>query len=254
MMSDEQTSLQKRLDRTKENLRLLQERRAEYVEPSGVPLQLLRDEENLQAQIVDLQAQLGQRTEAANSAPITQLLSNTEPEYPIFGVPYRRNPNFTGREDILSTVEHNFSAEDTAVPIQAFTGLGGVGKTQIALEYAYRHANEYDLIWWMRTEDEAGLAADYLDLANTLSLSVKTGAEQAVFVNVVRHWLENTTRKWLLIFDNAERPEQLSELLPVRGTGQVLVTSRNPNWQRLANVLQIASFSSIPVHTNRRAR
>jgi tetratricopeptide (TPR) repeat protein/nucleoside phosphorylase len=165
-----------------------------------------------------------------------------EPEFPVFEVPFRRNPNFTGREDILTTLHHHLNTERATVLTQAITGLGGVGKTQIAVEYAYRHADEYDLIWWVRAEEAAALTADYLALANELDLPVKTGADQTVFVNIVRHWLESTQRQWLLIFDNAERPDRLSEFLPTSSNGQILITSRNPNWRQLANVLPVAPF------------
>ncbi len=81
-------------------------------------------------------------------------------------------------------------------------------------------------------------------LANRLQLPVKTSAEQIAFVNIVRHWLEQTTRKWLLIFDTAPDQDWLDEFLPVRGNGHVLITSQNPNWHRLANVVPVAPFTS----------
>jgi len=176
------------------------------------------------------------------TAPAAELPSSAEPVFPVFDVPFRRNPNFTGREDIITTVRYNLNSEGTAVLTQAITGLGGVGKTQIAVEYAYRHTHEYDLVWWVNAETAETLTADYIALANMLNLAVKTGADQTVFVNIVRYWLENTPRKWLLIFDNAGEPDQLSEFLPSSRNGQVLITSRNPDWRQVANVLPIAPF------------
>src|SRR5204863_7522953 len=104
------------------------------------------------------------------------------------------------------------------------------GKTQIAVEYAYRHALEYDLVWWIRAEEAAILSADYLALANRLQLPVKTSAEQLVFANIVRHWMEDTPQRWLLIYDNVEDPQEVIDLLPTRGNGHILITSVSPEW------------------------
>ena len=72
---------------------------------------------------------------------------------PIWRVPYNRNPNFTGREKELTLLREQFASGAHAALTQAISGLGGVGKTQLALEYTYRHAGEYDLVWWVRSEE-----------------------------------------------------------------------------------------------------
>ena len=159
------------------------------------------------------------------------------PQFPIFEVPHRHNPNFTGREQTLADLRQNFSAAGMTVIPQVITGLGGIGKTQTAVEYAYQYSGEYDLVWWIRAEESATLSADVMALANRLQLPVKTSAERQVFANIVRHWLENTPRRCLLILDNAETPEDITQLLPARGNGHILITSRNPDWRALANVL-----------------
>ena len=176
---------------------------------------------------------------AASEKPL-----DNEPEFPIFEVSFEHNRNFAGREDILIALHPDSTTKSNEVVTQAITGLGGIGKTQIAIEYAHRYANEYDLVWWIRSEEAATLAADFMALANRLQLPVKTSAEQIAFVNIVRHWLEQTTRKWLLIFDTAPDQDWLDEFLPVRGNGHVLITSQNPNWHRLANVVPVAPFTS----------
>ena len=165
----------------------------------------------------------------------------TEPEFPIFRV-RDQNVNFTGREEILAALHDNLNTGRNTVLTQTITGLGGVGKTQIAVTYAHRYAGEYDLLWWVRAEEPAALTADYLELANRLNLPVKAKAEQTVIVNAVNYWLKNTPRRWLLIFDNAGQPDQLAGLLPTGRNGQVLITSRDPGWQGLGHVLPIAPF------------
>src|SRR5206468_2476159 len=66
---------------------------------------------------------------------------------PAHNVPYRRNPNFTGREGALVNLHASLTSGHYAAITQAITGLGGVGKTQLALEYLYRNAADYDVIW-----------------------------------------------------------------------------------------------------------
>lgn len=167
-----------------------------------------------------------------------------EPQFPIFGITYRRNPNFTGREDLLAQIYKNLNKKSPDILMQALVGLGGVGKSRTAIEYAYRNAAEYDLVWWVRAEKEDGLVDDYIQLANELHLPVKGNAEKIAHINIVKDWLRTTSKKWLLIFDNAEKSKQVSDVLPVKGNGHVLITSRDQGgWGHLAEVLQIRSFS-----------
>ncbi|WP_097276265.1 hypothetical protein [Streptomyces sp. TLI_55] len=103
-----------------------------------------------------------------------------------------------------------------------------MGKTQLAIEYAYRFAGEYELVWWIAAED-AALIPDQL-----AALAARTGAAPAgtPVAEAVQLLLEElrTRSRWLLVFDNAEEPEALAGFLP-GGTGHVVITSRNPNWQ-----------------------
>ncbi len=105
-------------------------------------------------------------------------------------------------------------------------GMGGVGKTQLALEYAYRHASDFDLVWWLRAEQPTTLLEDYAKLAGPLGLTVTSEGELAAIAAAVRERLAHRDR-WLLVFDNANEPEELEHLLPHAG-GRVLITSRNP--------------------------
>jgi len=117
----------------------------------------------------------------------------------------------------------------------ALTGLGGIGKTQLALEYAYRHRDEYGVVWWVRTEDGATLAADYAELATALGLAEHEAKEQVVVVAAVRLWLEQNAG-WLLVFDNAESREAVRDYVP-QGRGAVIITSRAPVWSGVATRL-----------------
>jgi tetratricopeptide (TPR) repeat protein len=156
----------------------------------------------------------------------------------IWNVPYLQNRNFTGRDDVLKYLRSSLTSGNYAALTQAISGLGGVGKTQIATEYAFRHAGDYELIWWIRSEDIETLNADYVQLAFELDLPVKDVADQKVMVTAVRNWLNQNTN-WLLIFDNAEDPSHLKEFLPQMQAGHVIITSRNPSWRGVATPLEV---------------
>ena len=126
--------------------------------------------------------------------------------------------------------------------VQAITGRGGVGKTQAAVEYAHRHAEDFDLVWWLRCEEPAVLAADYAALAGPLGLPEGQQSEQRAAIDAVRRWLDGHDR-WLLVFDNAHRAEDLRGYLPRTGGGQVLITSRNPDWQGTGQPLHVELFN-----------
>jgi len=150
----------------------------------------------------------------------------------------RRNPHFTGRESLLTRLRSALTSGQPPARPQVLHGQGGVGKTQLTVEYAYRHAAEYDLVWWVRAEEPAALAADYAALAGPLNLPEKDEPDQRLVVQAVRRWL-GQHRGWLLIFDHARRPEDLRPYLPSGGAGHVLITSRDPHWRGLASPLTV---------------
>jgi len=149
---------------------------------------------------------------------------------PIWKVPHNRNPNFTGRENLLSAFRNSLNSEQSPLSILTLHGLGGIGKTQLALEYTYRYANEYDIVWWIRAEDTTTLAVDYVGLASELKLPEKDAKDQSVVIAAVRRWLDQN-QGWLLVFDNAKHVENIQSYLPQGKSGHVLITSRNPNWE-----------------------
>jgi NB-ARC domain len=121
------------------------------------------------------------------------------------------------------------------------TGLGGVGKTSIAVEYAYARHLDYELVWWMNGEQPASLMADLATLAAQLGLA--GDAPQEARVAALRGWLERHQR-WLLVLDNVEDPKDMAELLPRSPSGQVILTSRaGTGWEPLASVLAVEALA-----------
>ncbi len=162
----------------------------------------------------------------------------------IFNFPHLRNPNFTGRKDLLDSLHEALASGERAAFTQtsAITGLGGVGKTQLALEYSYRHADDYRVLWWVRSEEPATLAVDYAGLAARLDLPEKDTQDQRVIVEAVRCWLEQNGG-WLLVFDNAQNFKDLEGYLPRAGSGHVIITSRNQSWGGVARMLNVDMFT-----------
>jgi transcriptional regulator with XRE-family HTH domain len=146
-----------------------------------------------------------------------------------------RNPAFTGREDLLAAVRERLQAGQTAV-VQALHGMGGVGKTQLAAEYAHRFAESYHLAWWISAE-QAGLIADQIaSLGQGLGCIPAGSGNEAVRAAVLAELRQHD--RWLLIFDNAAAPADVMPWLP-GGGGHVLITSRERGWDEVASPVEV---------------
>ncbi|WP_138735893.1 FxSxx-COOH system tetratricopeptide repeat protein [Modestobacter excelsi] len=146
-----------------------------------------------------------------------------------------RNLRFTGRDGMLTELRQRLRAGEATLVVQALYGLGGVGKTQLANEYAHRFATDYDLVWWIDAEQPVLIPDQLARLAARLDLP--PGPTVADTVDRLLGELRNRAR-WLLIFDNAERPADIADNRP-DGPGHVLITSRNPGWGALGGRLEV---------------
>lgn len=169
----------------------------------------------------------------------------SKPRFPgalpdIWNVPHLRNPNFTEPGQRLTDMHDALRSGKPAALTQALAGLGGVGKTQLAIEYAYRHAADYAIVWWLRSEQSTTLAAEYAALATALNLPERNAKEQPVIIAAVRDALRHR-RDWLLIFDNANAPEEIRDFLPGIG-GHVLITSRHAAWGGVAQKVEVKKW------------
>ncbi|BCJ46938.1 hypothetical protein GCM10010168_35420 [Actinoplanes ianthinogenes] len=157
------------------------------------------------------------------------------------GLPLR-NPGFTGRRELLDALHQRLGAGTTVVLPEALHGAGGVGKSQLVIEYVYRHQQDFDLIWWIPAERPAQIQAALAELAGRLDLAVPSTANTAV--PAVLDHLSKGRRyaNWLLIFDNAADPAEVTRFFPTGGPGSIVVTSRNPDWRALAHTLPVDVF------------
>lgn len=149
----------------------------------------------------------------------------------VHNLPQERNTYFTGRARVLELLHKSLTGTADAGRVQAVYGAPGVGKTQLALEYAYRHLDEYGLVWWMSASEPTSLAVQYGKLAERLGTPSR-GVSTAKTIAGVRRELQRR-KDWLLIFDNATDADAVREYLP-EPTGHVLITSRSTKWHGAA--------------------
>jgi tetratricopeptide (TPR) repeat protein len=146
-----------------------------------------------------------------------------------------RNPGFTGRDGLLAAVRDRLLAGGKAV-VQALQGMGGVGKTQLAIEYAHRFAESYDMAWWVNSE-QAGLIGDqFAALGAALGCVQPEAATETVRAAVLAELHQR--ERWLLVLDNAENFADIIGWLP-GGTGHVLITSRERVWAEISAPVEV---------------
>lgn len=177
-----------------------------------------------------------------------------EPRLPCFVLDWAvRNPDFFGRDEVMRDLETALlpsgakfiSSESTSTKYFALSGMGGLGKTEIATEFAFRHRQKFDAVFWVKADEVAKLDQSYSQIAQILGL--ETAAEstsQVVSKGLVKEWLSHPYMRlpleghsevssqaqatWLIIFDNADEPSIVADYWPVMGNGSVLITSRDP--------------------------
>jgi transcriptional regulator with XRE-family HTH domain len=161
---------------------------------------------------------------------------------PIWGMVPLRNPDFVGRTGLIRVLRQRLFPQDgTPARPLVLHGLGGVGKTQLVVEYVHTHAPDYHLVCWIPSEHPTQIRSAYVDLAKKLGIKA-SNAETAV--TTVRETLRtfDEDRRWLLVFDNADDAAVIRPYLPA-GRGQVVITSRNPYWEDVARPLEVDLFT-----------
>ena len=154
-----------------------------------------------------------------------------------------RNPNFTGRTELLEALHQRLLREKTtAVLPHALHGMGGVGKSLLAVEYLYRRMSEYEVVWWISAERTAQISLSLVELAPRLGLTPGSDASSTVAAVLEALRVGQPYSNWLLVFDNAESPEAVRLFFPAGGPGNILITSRNPQWASIARPLEVDVF------------
>ncbi|GGS24820.1 hypothetical protein GCM10010284_67210 [Streptomyces rubiginosohelvolus] len=185
----------------------------------------------------------------ADHATLTDLLETAAPEvcaptplcsrFRVVRLP-PRNPHFTGRNAVLRELRQRLTSGGTVV--QAVRGLGGAGKTQLAVEYAYRYRSQYRFVAFVDAEDPGLVTSQFAALAQELGLA------EVPFDEVVPrvYGALRDHSPWLVILDNADRPGPLVNALPsgdAEGSGHVVVTTRSRGWSGRAGVVDLDVFT-----------
>ena len=162
-------------------------------------------------------------------------------------IPFR-NLHFTGREAELQALRAQLKTGSAAVirqPPSALFGLGGVGKTQIATEYAHRYAHEYEVVWWVRADQEDSIQSSLVALGTRLRLPDVSPGDRDRALRAVIDALQagDPSARWLLIYDDVREPQKLSRYVP-RG-GHVIVTSRINEWRQVLSTdgIEVKEFA-----------
>lgn len=162
---------------------------------------------------------------------------------PIWHIP-EDNPFFIGHEEDINSLHSAFTIDQTGSVIQhVLNGLGGIGKTQMAIKYAHRHRDKYKMALWINGYTRETINADFIAIAGAdfLDLQEKDMQNQDT-VNAVLCWLENHT-DWLLVFDNVEAPTMVKDYIPAKGKGHILLTTRTQIMGTPTKSMEIAKLT-----------
>lgn len=189
---------------------------------------------------------LGYQTEESdeNSTTFSQRPKERAPR--CSNVPYQSNPYFVGHADDLERLHQALSAGSPIALTQtsAISGLGGIGKTQMALEYLHRYRDGYEAVFWARADSQEHLITDLFDISDLVGLpeAKKQKQDQQRLIAALIRWLSVHTH-WLLVLDNVEDEVDISDLLSIAEAGHILLTTRSQVTADLAYNIQIHSLA-----------
>ncbi|MCA9968476.1 MAG: hypothetical protein KC423_29730, partial [Anaerolineales bacterium] len=165
-----------------------------------------------------------------------------EPGLPPSGsvLPYQRHTDFTGREADLRHLGQVLLATENEVPVVAVTGVAGVGKTQLAVEFAYRYGRFFPGgVYWLSFARADSIAEEIAATGGELGLQLFTANDKLKLADQVSRvqqaWQQKTPR--LLIFDNCEAAELLDKWRPAVGGCRILLTSQKGVWESDGQVI-----------------
>jgi tetratricopeptide (TPR) repeat protein len=158
-----------------------------------------------------------------------------------------RNPNFTGRAAELERLRDNLFRRQPS-HVQVISGMGGIGKTELATEYVHRNIDTYEIVWWIRAEHQDRVREALVRLGQRLELRQATsdGARDRTVAAVLETLQSGSWSSWLLVFDNAANPPDLQKYIPQsRSQGHVIITARQPNWPSymVADSIEVSPFT-----------
>ena len=161
----------------------------------------------------------------------------------IWQVPLHRNVSFAGRDNVLDEIAAVFGNAQQPI-VLALAGLGGVGKSQLALEFTYRNMKGKTLVAWIRAESAASIETDFVALATALDLAEAGDADIRLVIAAVHEWL-GSNDDWFLVLDNVAGPQTVQQYLPRDLRGHVLLTTRHQGWGARARSIPVTPFGDV---------
>jgi hypothetical protein len=182
-------------------------------------------------------------------------ISNTQEHQTYFMVPIQWSDDFSGRKDELTELERRLESPDKLSRV-ALVGLGGMGKTRIAIEYARRFRKSGEVsVFWVHASSAGRMRKAYFDIANEAQIPGRQDTKIDIFT-LVKNWLEDQkSGKWLLIVDNADDADllykhggpRLADWLPRSESGSILMTTRSErvgiSFATAANMIRLAGLN-----------
>jgi hypothetical protein len=195
------------------------------------------------------------------------LLTRIGIKYENFSIPFSLSvvsdiEHFVAREDELREIHKALSGDGSRHAVVLY-GLGGIGKTQLAITYAKRHKDNYSAIFWLNIKDEDSLKQSFANVAKQILraypsarwLSTVNMKNLDNVIDAVKAWLGlpyNT--RWLVIYDNYDNPKLVSnkdpaavditKFLPEVYQGSVLITTRSSEVE-IGHLIQVIKLGDI---------
>lgn len=173
--------------------------------------------------------ELGNRLEESNLA--CNAATEEDVTLPCDNIPFAKYPHFCGRQEILKDLHHELDnlPGQRQMKSWALWGMGGIGKTQIALAYAYERLEQgLQALFWVKSETLLDISQGFTDIAITLNINgVSPDGDHEQNRYLVMRWLQKTSTPWLIVFDNVENPEHIQKFWPAGKSGSILLTTRN---------------------------
>lgn len=182
------------------------------------------------------------RLHLISDTSMNMFLDHEKCRLPCFMLTQYPNPDFIGRSDVLEMIDsHLLSKDETqsgprSPRFFALCGMGGIGKTDLAVQYAHSRRNKFSAVFWLEAGGVSQLASDFGRIATHLGLqTAEECGNLESSIEVAKAWLaqpgvsqDGTPNEWLLIFDNADNLDIITDYVPYQGNGSILVTSRDP--------------------------
>lgn len=161
--------------------------------------------------------------------------------YAVSNIPIAVPRHFLGRDDELAEIKAALVTKKGRAAITALYGLRGVGKTTLAAAYAEHYRGDYRATWWIRAQTDSTMRTDLVALGVQLGW-VAVDEKEPAALDVVAKQLREEGDRILLIFDNANNPEEIDKYLPKGGAAQIIITSNAPNWSGVAEPVQVKTW------------